>query len=322
MIAILEHLSQDRTMGSCRSAAFLVVLAAAESGIGFAQSPPTVIPVGAAIRVRAPDVGGGVMTGKFLGVSESMLMLETPTGTSRLPLAALTEVRHVNGTRRRVLEGAVLGYLAGVTVAGVVSGQDSHSNDRPATIGALVGLGAGMLLGYTRTDPRWEAVSLRTLRPGPISGMRVRVRLPDGRRIEGHVMDDAGGGLAVQPRNGPLIRLPAAEAEAVEWPMAQRRATARGLGIGFGVGALSGIVLGAASGGECSSQSFLCFDSGEMALLAGTALGVAGGTVGALIGYGSRVTIWEGAPDARGRSVTLTPRLDARSVGFRLAIQH
>jgi hypothetical protein len=309
-------------MASSRSAAFLVVLAAAGSGMGFAQSPPSVIPVGAAIRVRAPDVSAGVMTGRFLGVSESTLVLETSTGTSRLPLAALTEVRRVNGTRRRVLEGAVSGYLAGVTVAEVVAGQDSYSNDRAATIGALAGIGAGMLLGYTRTEPRWEAVSLRTLRPLPVSGMRVRVRLPDGRRIEGQVVDDPGAGFAVQPRNGPRISLSAADAAAVEWPMAQKRATARGLGIGFGIGALSGVVLGAASGGDCSPQSFLCFDSGEMALILGTALGAAGGTVGALIGYGSRVTVWEGASDARPRRVTLAPRVDARSVGFRLAIQH
>jgi hypothetical protein len=309
-------------MGSCRSAAFLVVLAATGSGMGFAQSPPSVIPVGAAIRVRAPDVSAGVMTGRFLGVSEASLVLETITGTSRLPLSALTEVRHVNGTRRRVLEGALSGYLAGVTVAEVVSGQDSYSGDRTTAIIALAGTGAGMLLGYTRTEPRWEPVSLRTLRPSPVSGMRVRVRMPDGRRLEGTVGDSADSGLVVQPHHGPPITLSALEASGIEWPMAQKRATARGFGIGFGIGALAGVALGAASGGECSSQSFLCFDSGEMAVIAGIALGVAGGTVGALIGYGSRVTVWEGASDARPRRVTLAPRVHAGSVGFRLAIQH
>jgi hypothetical protein len=59
-----------------------------------------------------------------------------------------------------------------------------------------------------------------------------------------------------------------------------------------------------------------------MAVVLGAALGAAGGTVGALIGYASRVTVWEGASDARPRRVTLAPRLDTRSVGFRLAIQH
>jgi hypothetical protein len=310
-------------MGSCKSAAFLTVLAAAAGpGTGSAQSPPSVIPLGTAIRVRAPEVSAGVMTGRFLGVSEASLVLETVTGTSRLPLSALTEVRRVNGTRRRVLEGAVTGYLTGATVAEVVSGQDSYSNDRAATIGGLVGIGAGMLLGYTRTEPRWEPVPLRTLRPSPVSGMRVRVRLPDGRRLEGTVRDSADSGLVVQPREGPPITLSALEASGIEWPMAQKRATARGFGIGFGIGALSGVAIGAASGEECSSQSFLCFDSGEMAVIVGTVLGVTGGTVGALIGHGSRMTVWEGASDARPRRVTLVPRLDARSVGFRLAIQH
>jgi hypothetical protein len=290
--------------------------------MGFAQSPPSVIPVGAAIRVRAPDVSAGVMTGRFLGVSESSLMLETATGTSRLPLSALTEVRHVNGTRRRVLEGAVSGSLTGVTVAEAVSGQDSYSNYRLATVGALVGIGAGMLLGYSRTEPRWEPVSLRTLRPSPVSGMRVRVRLPDGRRLEGTVRGSADSGLVVQPHEGPPITLSALEASGIEWPMAQKRATARGFGIGFGIGALSGVAIGAASGEECSSQSFLCFDSGEMAVIVGAVMGAAGGTVGGLIGYGSRMTVWEGASDARPRRVTLVPRLDARSVGFRVAIQH
>jgi hypothetical protein len=262
------------------------------------------------------------MTGRFLGISESALILETGAGTSRLPLSALTEVRHVNGTRRRVLEGAVSGSLTGVTVAEAVSGQDSYSNYRLATVGALVGIGAGMLLGYTRTEPRWEPVSLRTLRPSPMPGMRVRVRLPDGRRLEGTVRDSADSGLVVQPHEGPPITLSALEASGIEWPMAQKRATVRGLGIGFGIGALAGVALGVASGEDCSSQSFLCFDSGEMAVIVGTVLGVTGGTVGALIGHGSRVTIWEGATDSRGRRVTLAPRLDARSVGFRLAIQH
>jgi hypothetical protein len=306
-----------------RSIAFLIVLAAIPPGSGFAQAPPSVIPVGAEIRVRAPDVGAGVMAGRFLGVSGSMLMLETPTGTSRLPVAALTEVRHINGTRRHVLEGAVMGYLTGATFAEVASGRDSYSSDRDAAaIGGLVGIGVGILLGHSQAEPRWEAVSLRTFRPMPIPGMRVRVRLPDGRRIEGHVVDDPGAGLVVQPRNRPRITLSASDAAAVEWPMAQKRATARGFGIGFGIGALSGVVLGAAAGEDCSSQSFLCFDSGALAVAFGAAMGVAGGTVGALIGYGSRVTIWEGAPGSRGRRVTLAPRLDARSVGFRLAIQH
>jgi hypothetical protein len=281
-----------------------------------------VIPLGTAIRVRAPEVSAGVMTGRFLGVSESSLLLETVTGTSHLPLSALTEIRRVSGSRRQVREGALLGYLAGVTVGEVVSGQDSYSGDRTTAIIALAGTGAGMLLGYTRTEPRWEPVSLRTLRPSPVSGMRVRVRLPDGRRLEGTVRDSADSGLVVQPHNGPPITLSALEASGIEWPMAQKRATARGLGIGFGIGALSGVVLGAASGEDCSSQSFLCFDSGTMAVVLGTVLGAAGGTVGALIGYGSRVTVWEGASDARPRRVTLAPRVHAGSVGFRVAIQH
>ena len=309
-------------MGSCRSVALLAVLGAIGFGTGAAQSPPSVIPVGAAIRVRAPDVGAGVMTGRFLGVSESSLLLETATGTSRLPLSALTEVRHPTGTRRRVLEGALSGYLVGATVAGVVSGRDSDSNDRATTIGGLLGIGAGMLLGYSQTEPRWEPVSLRTLRPFPLPGMRVRVRLPDGRRLEGAVTDGADSGLVVQARNGPPVSLSAIEASGIEWPMAQKRATARGLGLGFGIGALTGAVLGAATAEDCSPHSFLCFDSGEMALILATTLGAAGGTVGALIGYGSRVTVWEAASDARPRRVTLAPRLDARSVGFRLAIQH
>jgi hypothetical protein len=59
-----------------------------------------------------------------------------------------------------------------------------------------------------------------------------------------------------------------------------------------------------------------------MAVIVGTALGLAGGTVGAMIGYGSRLTVWEGAPNSRRRRVTLAPRLDTRSVGFRVATQH
>ena len=132
----------------------------------------------------------------------------------------------------------------------------------------------------------------------------------------------ADSGLVVQPRRGPAVRLSAVEASGIEWPMAQKRATARGLGIGFGIGALSGVVLGAAAGEDCSSPSFLCFDSGTLAVAFGAAMGIAGGTVGALIGYSSRVTLWEGAPGARARRVTLAPRLGAGSVGFRVAVQH
>jgi hypothetical protein len=57
-------------------------------------------------------------------------------------------------------------------------------------------------------------------------------------------------------------------------------------------------------------------------VIVGAVMGAVGGTVGGLIGHSSRMTVWEGASDARPRRVTLAPRLDAGSVGFRVAIQH
>jgi hypothetical protein len=285
-----------------------------------AQNDAGIAP-GTPLKVRAPGFSQGVIAGRFAGIADSMLLMETAAGTHRIPLFAVTEIRHVTGARHRVAEGAALGYLIGSVVGEAVAPSGGIDDNETAAIVALIGTGAGILAGRMIREPRWDALSLRTFRPVPLPGSRVRLAVPGVGFVEGHLLRTADNGLGVRTRNGETVTLGQDDAVRLEWPVAQKRATLRGMGIGALVGTVGGIIVGVTTAEDCGRSSALCFGPGEMAVAFGVALGSVGATLGGIIGHGRRITIWEGSEVPRAHRVAVAPLVTTRSLGVRLTLQ-
>jgi len=89
------------------------------------------------------------------------------------------------------------------------------------------------------------------------------------------------------------------EATGTTWPgiasltyVSHGRGAADGLGIGFVIGALFGLAVGAASGAQDQSDSLIEFSPAEGAAIGAAGFGVAGGLIGLVIGAikGHRIT--------------------------------
>lgn len=296
----------------CLTRVMMGIEAQAQNNAGIAPGTP--------FKVRAPGFSQGVIAGRFIGVADSVLLIETAAGTNRIPLFAVTEIRHVTGTRHRMAEGAALGYLVGAVVGEAVAPSGGFDDNETATIVALIGTGVGIMAGRLISEPKWDALSLRTFRPVPLPGSRVRLAVPGAGSVQGHLVKMADDGLGVRTRSGETIALGQEDAVRLEWPVAQKRATLRGLGIGALIGTVGGIIVGVTTAEDCGRSSGLCFGPGEMAVAYGVALGSVGATLGAIIGHGRRITIWEGSEAPRAHRVAVAPLVTHRSLGLRLTL--
>ncbi len=292
----------------------LLALALVPSAVT-AQSAPALLPVGEQIRVLAPTLARDPLRGRYLGVENGALVLETSAGPSRIPVADVRELRKITGIRRRTFLGGTLGYLAGGLVAQAVVATEGPEQNRAIVIGGLAGATVGSLVGSRFREQRWGMISLGSIRADLHPGILVRVTMQDGRRVEG-ILESAGDELVIRPASGPAIAIARAAASIIESPMGEKRATGRGFGLGFAAGAVSGLVIGMAASSDCTGQ-WVCFSREETAAALAILLGAAGGTIGAIVGHGSRITVWERLDAGPGpRRGTLAPTIGGGRIGL------
>ena len=128
---------------------------------------------GARVRVTAPNVTNGQITGSLVSIRDSSLVL--PDGD--IPLASITALEVSRVTKSHAGTGALTGFVIGA-LGGVLIVTSFCTDDffGPCTAGQVVGSMAVMTLPPTllgafigaliRTE-RWEEVPLSEIRIGP-----------------------------------------------------------------------------------------------------------------------------------------------------------
>lgn len=240
-----------------------------------------------------------------------------------VPLEQVTELERRDGLRRRPMTGAALGYLVGTVVMQVAVDNTGYSRHSKQTvqIGALAGIGAGLIVGHLVRTPRWRRTSLVTVRPDLLPGQLVRgagagpSRMP----FQGVIARATPDSLYVVGQGGPAVAVSRHDLTGLEWPVARRRA----IGYGIGLGALAGGLAGAALGYASYNEDDWFFDSaGATALFVGIAGAVFGMTVGGIVGALHHRTVWESAPRVEQPAVAaqIAPILAPDRVGAALRV--
>ena len=302
------------------NAARLGVLAAIVQTSTAAGQEPPILSVGDSVRLRAPTLTMAPVTGTYLGTTGSEVLLSGIHGEPRrIPLSAVTELRQRRGLGRNLLSGVAMGYFGGglvVELVGAAAGKSETDSRRLTAIGGLVGGLVGGIVGQLHQTPRWEPLSLTTIRPAVVPGTQVRVtalRLGQTGPITGVVDSTTSEGLFLRTRAGP-VTVARDEVQLVEWPYRQKRATGRGAGIGAVVGGLGGAVVGGLAGGSCEGE-WLCPGAAGGALIGAAFLGITGAATGGVIGYFSRITVWE-HPGASPTRITVRPVVSLHRIGL------
>jgi hypothetical protein len=283
---------------------------------------------GDGVRLLAPTLTANQYTslsGVVTRIGPTDLFIATPTGAERpIPLSAIVELRRASGFRRETFRGVDFGLGVGGIVALVLHKSDglggSSDNQRQLIITAALGAVGGIVGSRIKTT-HWEVLSLSTVRPEPLPGTLVRVvspRLAKITPVTGTVRSWNPDSVWFQPENdSAVLGLPIGEVNSVEWPVAQRRQTTRGLLIGGGLGAVAGAIAGAETAGDCTG--WLCFSSGEMALIGGLGGLVVGGVVGGVVGALTHWTRWEhGEPG--GRRIAVAPLISPKGGGVAMSL--
>lgn len=153
------------------------------------------------------------------------------------------------------------------------------------TLVALAHAGAAQvpfLVGYGTVT---AAAVTRVIRgPGEVvvtPRARVRVRIADS-TLEGNVASIMGDSLVLETADGTRA-FSDSRLDDLKVSVGSRSRWAEGFLTGLGVGALSGAVLGYASGDD-HGDGFLNFTAGEKAAILGGGLGIVGSAIGALAG--------------------------------------
>jgi len=104
------------------------------------------VPAGALVRVTAPSVAKGRLTGTLVSASEQAIVLALPDSEPRtIPRRAMTRLEWSSGYHRNAIPGALVGGVLG----GVCLGALSYAVcDDPATCSvSLPAVGVGIALG-------------------------------------------------------------------------------------------------------------------------------------------------------------------------------
>ncbi len=128
-------------------------------------------------------------------------------------------------------------------------------------------------------------------------------------------MDEA---LVVQfeyPRR--LETVQRSEIAAMEVSTPGQRKLLKSVGIGFLVGAGTGVLIGLASGDD--EGSFLAYTAEEKAAMAGVALGLTGAAVGLIVGLVRRQDVWSPALPAN-VDLTVLPFVRERGTGVHVGL--
>jgi hypothetical protein len=148
-------------------------------------------------------------------------------------------------------------------------------------------------------------------------GDRVRGRQPS---LTGTVTAIDPDSVTIRSDSGE-IRLARGEAPALRVNEARERKWAQGWAIGLLTGASLGALMGAATEAPAEDPScdFICPNRGQMAAIAGVAMGVSGSVLGALIGAATHGERWSRISGfAERASVQVAPRSRALGVGARV----
>jgi len=154
-------------------------------------------------------------------------------------------------------------------------------------------------------------------------GTRVRVRPVSAsgkleRGIEGRVERFAGDTLWVQPTEaGELTAYSASPRQALFVYGGRASLVGKGAAYGAGFGILAGAAIGLAAGSDCSSDEWLCFDRGTLALAGGIGLGLTGLVGGVIVGALSHHDVWRRAALSRVTPIALS---SPNSMTFGLAL--
>lgn len=143
------------------------------------------VPAGTLVRVTAPSVFKGRLTGTLVSANESAIVLALPDSEPRtIPRSAVTRLEWSRGYHRHPIPGALVGSILGGAFFGYVSlglceGTDCSVNLAAvcvgSALGALPGAGIGALI---RTRDWSEAAPGRIqLSIAPVRGRGVAAQL-------------------------------------------------------------------------------------------------------------------------------------------------
>lgn len=162
--------------------------------VGLTSAPPLApqavgpVPPGATIRVVAPGVAPGVLTGTVVLIDQDTLLLKIP-GEGAAVVVPLTEVERLDAYRGRkpdlgatigagvagLVLGAAVGWVAGPTLCRAFDDADDSSCERQgvrsqrivgAGIVGLVGGVYGARAGARRRHERWQTIAPERVRVG------------------------------------------------------------------------------------------------------------------------------------------------------------
>lgn len=141
--------------------------------LGLRAQQDSALRSGARVRVTAPDVANGQITGSLVSLGDSSLVL--PDG--EIPLASITALEVSRGTKSHAATGALTGFVIGLLGGALaVYSFCTDSFFGPCTGGEVVGSMAvmtipptllGALIGALIRTEQWEEVPLGEIGVGP-----------------------------------------------------------------------------------------------------------------------------------------------------------
>ncbi|HEU4988568.1 MAG TPA: hypothetical protein VFT41_02145 [Gemmatimonadaceae bacterium] len=165
--------------------------------------------------------------------------------------------------------------------------------------------------------PLQALLTLGVLAPAAIAAQRPTVLAPDTRirfavardtpSIVATVVAQRGDTLWVRPvRAADTLALGLSHLARLDVSRGKHTRALHHAGVGFLVGAVTGGVLGYATGTDCTSGEWICFPRSETAAFAGVAFGMIGAGVGAIVGWARPTERWEAVALPADARFTLT----------------
>jgi hypothetical protein len=161
----------------------LVVLAVLIATPDFARAQDASVADGARIRVRS-SASSSWITGNYLGSKDDRIRIQPSSGMPQLvSMSSIANLEVSSGKQANIGKGALYGLGVGA-IAGLVAimvddqGEDASGdyigNDLDVMVVpafALLGAGAGALVGAFWTTERWVSVPKTSLSIGPMPGV-------------------------------------------------------------------------------------------------------------------------------------------------------
>jgi hypothetical protein len=165
-------------MGYQRAGGLAAAIVLGAMAASAAAAEPTVT-IGARARVTAPSVSAGCVEGTLAAVDSETLTIVSEDDDRRVevPRSRITKLEVVKGKKSRWAIGALVGAGAGVLLGVVASNPPSSADQFQIDGGAVavcgaVGAAGGALVGAVLRTDRWTSVPADTvtLSIGPVPG--------------------------------------------------------------------------------------------------------------------------------------------------------